>query len=101
IHAEESGYIRDVDAVRLGRCAMKLGAGRQRKGDPVDPAVGIWLGGKVGDRVEKGGVLARVYANDPEQAAWAVQEVRGALSVSERPVPKRPVILARITRENL
>jgi pyrimidine-nucleoside phosphorylase len=101
IHAEVSGYIRDVDAVRLGRCAMQLGAGRQHKEDPVDPAVGIWLGGKVGDRVEKGGVLARVYANDPEQVAWAVREVRGALSVSERPVPKRPVILARITKEDL
>jgi pyrimidine-nucleoside phosphorylase len=97
----EEGWIESIDALRLGLTAMKLGAGRQKKDDKIDHSVGIWLGGKVGDRVERGKPLAVVYANDEEKLGWALEEVRKAFWLSPEKVEKRKLIWARITAENM
>ncbi|MCF6097745.1 pyrimidine-nucleoside phosphorylase [Thermovorax subterraneus] len=99
--APHDGWIESIDALRLGLAAMKLGAGRQKKEDTIDHSVGIWLGGKVGDRVERGKPLAVVYANDEEKLRWALLEVEKAFSLSSEKVGKRKLIRARITAENV
>lgn len=99
--APHDGWIESIDALRLGLAAMKLGAGRQKKEDTIDLSVGIWLGGKVGDRVEKEKPLAVVYANDEEKLRWALLEVEKAFSLSSEKVRKRKLIRARITAENV
>ncbi|MDI3327086.1 MAG: thymidine phosphorylase [Alicyclobacillaceae bacterium] len=96
IQSDVDVYIRDVDALRLGRCAAKLGAGRQRKGDAVDPSVGIVMGGRVGDRIERGRPVAVVHAASREDLSAAVEEVRQAVSLSREKVPGRPAVIARI-----
>ena len=60
--AETDGWVRRIDAYGIGRAATLLGAGRLRREDAVLPAVGIELKKKVGERVEKGGPLCMVYA---------------------------------------
>lgn len=97
IRAEEDVYIKEIDALRLGITALNLGAGRRAKGDRIDPAVGIWLSGKVGDQIKKGQPIAQVLANDEEKLRWAVNEVKEAIRLSTERVPKRKVIFARIT----
>ncbi len=53
IRAKRSGVLAELDALAVGRAAGVLGAGRARKGDPVDPGVGIVLHAKVGDEVAR------------------------------------------------
>ncbi|MBR9978139.1 MAG: thymidine phosphorylase [Bacteroidetes bacterium] len=63
LRAPRSGVLRSVDALRLGRLAVELGAGRSRVTDDVDPTAGIVLARKCGDRVEEDDVLCRLYSS--------------------------------------
>lgn len=67
----ESGYLAQVNAALVGQASVALGAGRARKGEPVDLAVGVVVHHKVGDRVERGEPMFTLYANDAERLAQA------------------------------
>ena len=64
--AKESGYVSRIVADKIGTAAMLLGAGRATKEDTIDPAVGIILRKKVGDKVKAGQPLAEIHANSQE-----------------------------------
>ena len=64
VPATEDGYITEINAQTVGETSVELGAGRVKKGDPIDPAVGIVIHHKVGDRLKKGDVLFTIHAND-------------------------------------
>jgi len=64
IISKEAGYIKSIDALKIGELARKLGAGRKTKEDIIDPTVGFVLHKKVSDKVEKGESLVTVYYND-------------------------------------
>lgn len=68
--SREEGYIQELHALELGTLAMKLGAGRMVKEDPIDPAVGIVLNKKDGDYVSKGDILAYVHTNQALSDVW-------------------------------
>ena len=101
VEAAEDGFIKEIDAIRLGIASMKLGAGRQKKDDIIDPAVGIWIHRKVGDKVTKGEAIAKVLANDEAKLSWAAEEVKAAFRLSREPVAKRKVIWAKITKKGI
>lgn len=63
VRSEKDGYIRSIDALGIGRAAMLLGAGRATKEDEIDPAVGVMLAKKIGDKVRRGDVLATLHHN--------------------------------------
>jgi pyrimidine-nucleoside phosphorylase len=90
--ADRDVYIKDMMALDLGLVAMKLGAGRERKEDKIDLAVGIMLGGKVGDIVRKGEPIATIYANDEGKAEWALNEIKKYILLSDEPV-ERPTLI--------
>ncbi|MEG0736446.1 MAG: pyrimidine-nucleoside phosphorylase [Longicatena sp.] len=73
VTTKESGYIKDLHALKLGTLAMQLGAGRMVKEDDVDPAVGIVLNKKVGDEVQQGDILAYVHINQPLPTNWLTE----------------------------
>jgi len=64
IVSKESGYVKSIDALKIGELARKLGAGRKTKDDVIDPGVGFVLHRKVSDKVEKGESLATIYYNE-------------------------------------
>ena len=99
--AQEDGYVKKIDAVRIGLAAMKIGAGRQKKDDIIDPAVGVWIYKKVGEQVRKGELFARVLANNAEKLHWAADEVKGVFEFSYEQVEKRKVIWAKITKDGV
>ncbi len=68
---DRAGYVARADAREIGFTVVDLGGGRARKGDPVDPAVGVVLLKKIGERVQAGEPLALVHAREQlrEQAA--------------------------------
>ena len=92
VPAPRSGHVSACGALAIGRAAMTLGAGRARKQDPVDHAVGVVLVHKVGDRVEQGAPLARVLGRERDAVARAVDEVAAAYTIGDDPV-ERPQLL--------
>ncbi len=63
--APKSGYLAGIDARKVGLSAVALGAGRQRKGDTVDMAVGVVLHAKIGDWVDEGQPLFTIHTSRP------------------------------------
>jgi pyrimidine-nucleoside phosphorylase len=92
IVADRSGFLTAVRAEEIGLASVELGAGRLRKGDPIDPAVGIVFRPKIGDRLESGAELGEVHARDREAAARAAARVLGAIDVGEDPVEPPPLV---------
>lgn len=86
------GFVAAVDCEALGRVAASLGAGRMRKSDRVDPAVGIEFFPKVGDRIGEDAPVAVIHARDEQSAAAGAERVREAMSVSEEAVEAPPLI---------
>jgi pyrimidine-nucleoside phosphorylase len=70
---------------------VELGAGRARKGDTIDHAVGIMVHRKVGDRVEQGEPLFTIHANDSDKADSAVIKTLSAYQWSDKPVKPLPL----------
>jgi pyrimidine-nucleoside phosphorylase len=90
--AGASGYVAAIDAEALGRSAAALGAGRMKKGDPIDPAVGMEFRPKVGDRLEEGQEIALIHARDQGAAAEAANRVLSSLTLSTDPVEAPPLV---------
>jgi pyrimidine-nucleoside phosphorylase len=86
------GHLVATDAEALGRVAVGLGAGRLRKGAPVDPAVGFEFLPSIGDRVEPGAPVAVVHARDPEGAALAGRGILEASTFAETASQSPPLV---------
>ncbi|MFO7848611.1 MAG: pyrimidine-nucleoside phosphorylase [Spirochaetia bacterium] len=86
LKAESSGYIASFNTVDLGISAMLLGAGRMKKEDSIDPAVGYWLKKRIGDPVEKGETVAEYHVNSQENLEEAMDRFRSGMSIQgEKP----------------
>ncbi len=94
--ADSDGYVRRLDALTIARASIVLGAGRERKGDPIDLSVGVRLEAKIGDRVSRGEPIAVLHANDESRLAEAERVLRGGIELSTAPVSPPPVILERL-----
>ncbi len=90
VPAPRAGVVTAVDALAVGLAAMRLGAGRARAEDRVDPAVGIVLAAKAGDAVAAGEPLAHVHARTAAAAAWGAAEVAAAFELAEPGAPGVP-----------
>ncbi len=95
VKAEKSGYIKAIDALKIGEASGILGAGRIKKEDSVDLVVGIDVLKKVGDYVTKGDLIARIYANDKGKKE-ALEIVKSSFEYSKEKVKPRKLILGKI-----
>jgi pyrimidine-nucleoside phosphorylase len=91
VKAPRSGFISQVHARIVGEASVALGAGRAKKGDPIDHAVGFLIHKKVGDKVEAGEVLFEIHANDEKKLAEARTNVLSAYQFSDEFVPPLPL----------
>jgi pyrimidine-nucleoside phosphorylase len=96
VAAEADGYVQRMDALTIAHASTVLGAGRERKGDAIDLAVGVVLHARIGDRVTRGQPLATLHANDEGKLAEAERVLRGAMALSPGAVEQRPLILERL-----
>lgn len=92
IISEGDGYISRTDAERVGIASVILGAGREKKGDPIDPSAGIILKKKTGDSVSKGDVLATFYTDDETRIDVAKREFLDALIFGNEKPSKQKLI---------
>jgi pyrimidine-nucleoside phosphorylase len=89
LRSPSAGYVRRLRPRGVAGVAMALGAGRERKDDPVDHAVGVVCRVKYGDRVERGEILAEIHARDESAADAAEAPLVDAYEIGDEPEPRR------------
>jgi pyrimidine-nucleoside phosphorylase len=92
IASAKAGYVASMQCEQIGTACVILGGGRERKEDSVDPAVGIVLHKKVGDRVAPGEPLATIHYNDEAKAGRAKQLIEASCEIADSAPAKRPLI---------
>lgn len=91
VQSKQAGWIKVIDAKEVGEAAVMLGAGRAKKEDVIDPAVGILVHAKVGDYQEAGEDLFEVHLNDDTHLQEVVEKLIKAVAFSDKPVEKLPL----------
>jgi pyrimidine-nucleoside phosphorylase len=93
VSAKRAGYVTAMDALLVGRTAVALGAGRDRKGDDVDLAAGIHLHKKPGDQVAAGEAVMELRYNDAARLDAALQLAAQAVVVGDEAPPEAPLVM--------
>ena len=97
IQAMKSGYVTAIDAEKVGRVALALGAGREKAGDRIDPLAGVRLSVKIGDKVAVGAPLATLEKSfDPEGLEHAAADLYKAFAISATAPEAKSLILERV-----
>ncbi|OZC86541.1 thymidine phosphorylase [Rhodococcus sp. 06-412-2C] len=96
--ATQDGVVTGLDAMGVGLAAWRLGAGRERQGEPVQSAAGVRLHAKPGDRVRAGDRLATLYTDTPERFEYAQQALVGSWEIGATAVEPSPLVIDRIGR---
>lgn len=91
-------YVSQIDALTLGEASVLLGAGRATKEDEIDHSVGIILNKKIGDKLETGDVIAKLYGNG-KNIDLAIDMINKAIIVENRPIEKQQLIIAVVRKE--
>ncbi len=97
VRTETEGTVLAIDAEAIGRAAMVVGAGRARAEDRIDPADGLVIERKVGDRVKRGETLALVHASDPGRVDEGIGRVLGAYRIGVGTAAKPRLVHAVVT----
>jgi pyrimidine-nucleoside phosphorylase len=92
--AASGGFVTTCDAKLLGLASNALGAGRNSVDDVIDPAVGIYLKKKLGDRVARGDTLCLIHWNDSDRFRAGLKLIKEAVTIGPRPVAAPPLIHA-------
>jgi pyrimidine-nucleoside phosphorylase len=93
LESPRGGYVRALRALPVGNAALELGAGRSRKDEDIDHAVGVVCLRKRGDEVERGEALAEIHARDDAAAEAAAGAVLAAYELGPEPPEPRPIVL--------
>src|SRR5579884_3276705 len=93
ITTARGGYVSGIDAELIGQASSMIGAGRATKEDAIDPAVGVILEVKVGQKIEPGSILCRLYHTNEEHLEEAAELVEDAFRIAQQPVDERDLIL--------
>jgi pyrimidine-nucleoside phosphorylase len=97
VTTEKSGWVKRVNARMVGETAVLLGAGREKKGEVIDPSVGITVEVKVGDRIEENHTLFIVHANSEEKLEFAKQRLLESVQLCEQFIDPLPLFFGTIS----
>jgi thymidine phosphorylase len=93
VEAAAGGTLRSLDAYAVGVAAWRLGAGRARKEDPVQPAAGVLCLAKPGDPVERGQPLLELHTDTPDAVPAALAALDGGYRIGDEPPPSTPLVI--------
>ena len=93
VKSTKEGYLNDVDALEIAKCALKLGAGRTYKDELIDHSVGIEIIKNIGEYINVGDTLARAYVGDK---TIDFNEIASAFRISLIKEDKEPLIYGTI-----
>jgi pyrimidine-nucleoside phosphorylase len=93
VTSPRAGYVSTIHAEDIGMASNMIGAGRDKKEDAIDPAVGIILEVKVGEKVDAGSILCRLYYTKEDHVDEAADRVEDAFRISGQKPDERELIL--------
>jgi thymidine phosphorylase len=93
VASPRGGYVTSINAEDIGTASNMIGAGRDKKEDSIDPAVGIILEVKTGEKVDAGSVLCRLYYTKEDRVDEAAEMVEDAFRISGQKPEERELIL--------
>jgi len=93
VASPRGGYVTSIDAEDIGTASNMIGAGRDKKEESIDPAVGIILEVKTGEKVDAGSVLCRLYYTKEDRVDEAAEMVEDAFRISGQKPEERELIL--------
>ena len=93
IFSEKEGYIKKIKTEEIGKAAMIIGAGRAKKEDEIDHAVGINIFKKVGEKIAKNEKIAEIYYNNGENVQESKNMILEAFVLTEEKVEKQKAVL--------
>jgi len=96
VAAQASGVVTSCNALSIGRAGVRLGAGRARKEDSIDPGVGIEIRAKTGAKVEAGEPLATVRWADQSRLLAAMEVLQEAWTIGEEAPLPQPLIIEEV-----
>ncbi|RKZ29922.1 hypothetical protein DRQ36_07205 [bacterium] len=84
IPSPRGGFIAEIDTRAIGIAGVELGAGRKLSSDEINPSVGFKIYAKLGDKVERGQPIGKVYAASDDAAEMAIASVQSAYTISPK-----------------
>ncbi len=96
VNADRTGFVATIDAEKVGIAARILGGGRSRAEEAIDPAVGLIVRAKPGERVVPGDAVFEVHYRDDAKLASALPILIGAFHVTDAPPSEEPLILEEL-----
>lgn len=91
VYPEKTGVVTGMHTERIGHAAQILGAGRAKKGDPIDPAVGLVMKVRLNSPVDPSKPLCTLYVNEEANADEAAAIMRQAVVIGDAPVDQKMV----------
>lgn len=95
VKATKDGYVKNIDALKIAKACKNLGAGRDKKSDPIDYSAGIYLTQKYGEPVMTGETIAVIYTNKEDSIKGAEELVLEAFELSDKE-PKDQSLIYKI-----
>ncbi len=96
LEAPGDGWLESMDCRQVGLSLADLGGARRKVEDPLDLTAGIDFLPAIGDRINRGDVLARVYSHDRQRAAACAGRILDAVKIGAEAVPARDLIIDRL-----
>lgn len=97
VRSENEGFVKEIDAEEIGKCALSLGAGRETIDSIIDLGAGVVLNKKVGDKVEVGEIIAFVHTNDMEKGMDVEKRILDIYKLDKERNEKLPLIFDEIS----
>ena len=92
VKAQRGGFVTAIGSEQVGVASMILGGGREKKEDPIDPAVGLVIEKKVGEQVETGSTLCTVHYNSAERLGHTIELLSSSFEITDTPPAAAPLI---------
>ncbi len=99
VKSSKDGFVKSIDAEKVGQLALLLGAGREVKESSIDLAVGIELKKKIDDKVSSGDVLAIVHSNDINKGKIVEEELKRTIEIGGKNNTPKKLIYGEVTKD--
>lgn len=99
VKSKKEGYVKSIDAERIGQCALKLGAGREKLDSKIDYSTGIILNKKVNDKVMINETLAFLYANNIKKAKEVEEELKDIFDIGDKNEKCKKIVYGLVTKD--
>lgn len=96
VKSKKEGFVKEINAEDIGKCALKLGAGRETLDSEIDFSAGIILNKKIDDFVEKGEILAYIHANDDNKGEEVKRDLLEIYIIGEKNLKEQKLIFDEI-----